>query len=284
MLQLPFGLRGDQLIHISDVEAGLACECVCPACGHPLIARKGSQVAHHFAHARDAACAHAVETALHLAAKRVLEAEGQLQLPGVIVTFGSYKNPWPIQEDSLIRFDDVRLERRLSDIVPDILLVAKGRLLIVEVAVTHAVDEEKLQKIRRLGISALEITLERFARNPTLDELREEVIFSTRSKQWLYNAREEAIRRMARGLAEVKRHVPRNGSIHVKRCPLQKRSGQGQSYADVREDCLYCPYCLEAGLEAGANGAVICAGQRRLDTYQDFLNARTTAQPAPAQR
>lgn len=40
----------DQVRFISDVPAGAACGCFCVACRSPLVARKGSIKAHHFAH------------------------------------------------------------------------------------------------------------------------------------------------------------------------------------------------------------------------------------------
>ncbi len=54
-IELPFGLRDDILVHISQVQQGLACGCVCPQCKKPLVARSGSVLVHHFAHYRKAA-------------------------------------------------------------------------------------------------------------------------------------------------------------------------------------------------------------------------------------
>ncbi|HVU13267.1 MAG TPA: competence protein CoiA family protein, partial [Phototrophicaceae bacterium] len=84
-LKLPFGLRDGQLFHVSEVESGLACNCFCPACGQPLVARKGAKVTHHFAHYKAETCEHAVETALHLAAKDILFKEKQIRIPAVEV-------------------------------------------------------------------------------------------------------------------------------------------------------------------------------------------------------
>ena len=39
-----------EVLSIDKVERGLACGCVCPACGTRLEARKGEIVRHHFAH------------------------------------------------------------------------------------------------------------------------------------------------------------------------------------------------------------------------------------------
>ena len=58
---LRYGLRNDterDLVFIDDAERGLKCGCVCPCCGHDLIAKnRGAKKEHHFAHASGAECA-----------------------------------------------------------------------------------------------------------------------------------------------------------------------------------------------------------------------------------
>lgn len=81
--KLPFGLKDGELLHVADVERGLSCECVCPSCGHHLVARKGNKMTPHFAHYKGAECAAAIESALHLAAKKVLLKEQYIVLPPV---------------------------------------------------------------------------------------------------------------------------------------------------------------------------------------------------------
>lgn len=52
-LKNPFGLRNGNIIMIEDIlqsERGKACNCVCPACKGPFIARLGDKRTHHFAH------------------------------------------------------------------------------------------------------------------------------------------------------------------------------------------------------------------------------------------
>ncbi|TMC53297.1 MAG: hypothetical protein E6J26_08770 [Chloroflexi bacterium] len=268
MLELPFGLRGVRLMHVSEVAAGRACNCVCPACHQPLIARKGAHNTHHFAHAGGAECAHGLETALHLAAKQMLESEGIIRLPAVILAFDySHKPPWQIQPETLVRFERVQLENRLGAIVPDILVHVKDRPLLIEIAVTHAVDAAKLARIRRLGISALEITLRDFEREPTLPALRQELLFGTGSKRWLYNARAEAVRQQVFALSEAKALRSDGLTVYVEDCPLGARRIGGKPAANVVADCLPCPYCVRAG----ADGHLLCTGGRRIGAYQDLI-------------
>jgi hypothetical protein len=50
---IPFGIRASDGIEVDicDVPRGAACECMCPSCNAPLIARKGDVNDWHFAHA-----------------------------------------------------------------------------------------------------------------------------------------------------------------------------------------------------------------------------------------
>lgn len=68
---LTFGLsKSGQLTHISEVSSGLACDCVCPSCKVTLVAKKGKINSHSFSHNESNICIGAIETALHLAAKK----------------------------------------------------------------------------------------------------------------------------------------------------------------------------------------------------------------------
>lgn len=70
LLLIPYGERDGQLVHISEVDGGLDCNCLCPECRSPLVARKGLKITHHFAHHRSPECD--AETVMHHIAKRLL--------------------------------------------------------------------------------------------------------------------------------------------------------------------------------------------------------------------
>ena len=82
-LKLPFGVKGDSLVRVSEVVSGLACGCTCPGCGGVLVARKGFKVEHHFAHHGVDDCGGGLESALHLTAKAAFETAGFVALPAV---------------------------------------------------------------------------------------------------------------------------------------------------------------------------------------------------------
>lgn len=52
MNKVPFALDIDTQIYVDvhDVERGLSCNCICPSCDTPLIAKQGEDKAWHFAH------------------------------------------------------------------------------------------------------------------------------------------------------------------------------------------------------------------------------------------
>ena len=83
MEELKYGLQGDRLVHIDEVEKGLACNCLCPHCKSQLIAKKGEHRVKHFAHYKLADCDHGTETALHLMAKDIIEKTRTVFVPFV---------------------------------------------------------------------------------------------------------------------------------------------------------------------------------------------------------
>ena len=70
-LNLVYAIKDGAGISIEDADRGLKCGCVCPACGEPLVAKKGTKVMHHFAHHSGSTCEYGYETSLHLMAKDI---------------------------------------------------------------------------------------------------------------------------------------------------------------------------------------------------------------------
>lgn len=58
-----------KLVNIEQVESGIKCNCICPACEESLVAKKGKKREHHFAHSSGKNCEDAYETMLHQLAK-----------------------------------------------------------------------------------------------------------------------------------------------------------------------------------------------------------------------
>lgn len=171
---LPYGLRGDQIVYIHELneetEYGLKCNCVCPGCGDPLVARiRGTKREKHFAHHNGSDCGKGYETAIHRMAKEVIEEGVKIKLPPVVSEFGD-KGYFVINDVILFQASlseqgftiipdegKTRIEEDYGTVRPDVVIETSGNPLFIEIFVTHAVDEIKLQQIIELGISCIEI-------------------------------------------------------------------------------------------------------------------------------
>lgn len=190
---------GGRLRHIDSVPNGKQCGCICPACGEALIARHGGVRAHSFAHDSGAECRWAQETVLHRLAKHLIAQQGEFAVPGVKVVV-ERRGPLELVrvEDALpgqtVHPQSVALEHMLFKVRPDVVLSFGVRKLLVEIAVTHKVDETKLAKLRELGHAAVEIDLTR-RRPATIGQLAEVLFGHDDRKKWLVNAKEDELRR-----------------------------------------------------------------------------------------
>ena len=249
-IKLPFALQNGKLVDILSVESGLACDCICPSCGQRLIAKKGDFNQHHFAHHNNAECEGAVETALHIYAKNILEKHKRIVLPPVYLA-NSDKLIFPPAE---VRFEKVVLEKRLNDIIPDLIVFIRGKPLLIEIAVTHFVDKFKESKIFELGYSAIELNVKGLF-NSVYDKVfgyqdfERLLIEETKFKRWINNLKQNLISDQVKKLVSNKKVLYSKLYKYptVGNCPIDKRvwkSGhkKGQSYASVEDDCWNCQF------------------------------------------
>ncbi len=188
-VRLVYGLTQDEtLVHVSQVASGLACACVCPACGQRLRAHKGKIRVEHFVHQDEgAACGVSAETNAHYWAKGILEREKRIRLPAVDAQSG--KASLTLFRSQFFEFDEVRVEQRMGQIVPDLILQKGNRRLIVEVFVTHRCGPEKIEKIRVAETSALEVDLSAY-RQCNDEATIAKAFLDTARRTWLYNPRQ----------------------------------------------------------------------------------------------
>ena len=246
--------------HISEVENGLKCACACPVCDGALVARQGKIREHHFAHASGEECRHAAETALHLAAKDMLAKRKEIVLPEVEVHLPEASRRTVIAPQRRYPIKSVKVERKTGTIVPDVIVEVSGRQLLVEVTVTHGVDDAKLVKIRELGLSCLEIDLSDAPRDLGREELEKMVVDGNAQKRWLHNVRANEARNRMLAEATLLPSVNRGFAWHVDGCPIPARVWKGNAYANVIDDCIGCEHMLAGSGDVG----VICNGFRVL--------------------
>lgn len=259
-IKLPFGIRDGKLIHISDLsinERGLNCNCVCPKCGEKLIAKMGDIRKHHFSHFNDK-CDYALETSIHLFAKEVLEQYKKIVLPELILKYSvnfnklsdfdsnTYINPLELRTISIVKeqeltFDKVDIEERIDNIIPDIVLYKNNIPIIVEIAVTNFVSTRKKDKIRKLGISAIEIDLHDYNFFDK-EKLKNAVIYETKCKKWIFNRKE--VMHKKKIIEENKKNV-RNNVEEEYTFPSfkNKKNTSNDDYKDPFDKEYICVIC-----------------------------------------
>ncbi len=276
-----YGWKENELKHISEVENGLKCGCKCAACNEKLVARNGgTKRVHHFAHYISAECKYGVQTSIHIAAKNILEKAKKIKIPGTstfVYTevekvddgFISHGEFHQVSEETYIPIESVVLEKKLYKYIPDVVIIYKGKKLVVEIAVTHFVGRKKLEKIRSAGISALEIDLSKIENDFRMEELEPLIIENLENKLWLYNKYSEKkmneiqINTKKRIELKIKKEQKEKREIwyrnhykpivyrlidagyivkQIENCPLKKREHNGQHYASVKVDCVDCSH------------------------------------------
>ncbi len=183
--KLVFGKKPNgSTVHISEVVRGLACDCICPACEVPLVANKGRKKQHHFKHHVGDGCGYGPETNAHNFAKRLLERDRWITLPERTATFDGVTRVMRPQER--FEFDDVIVEPRLGQVIPDLIAIADGTKLLIEVYVTHRCGDEKIARIRQMGLSAIEVDLSAYRTSLDDDAIAAGFLYDA-PRGWLHN-------------------------------------------------------------------------------------------------
>lgn len=192
----PFALSSShRIIHISEVERGLNCHCLCLVCGERMVAKKGEEREHHFAHeSNKIACEIKHETLLHQFAKRVIQESGGLTVPPA----QNYRLPNTIliseSNNTWLQFERIEEEKRFNDMRPDLIGYSGDTPVLIEVAYSSFVGADKMTKIENQKLFALEIDLSEFhPENFDLHITREAILSNVEQKQWLYCPEPESI-------------------------------------------------------------------------------------------
>lgn len=141
------------------------------------------------------------ETVLHGVLKAMLIDIGHIRAPGYSARVertmpnGHVRVLSPTLHPMTLALQDVRLEFRLGDKIPDVMCRAEdqsGQLgtfdLMIEVAVTHRVDAAKKAKIERSAVACLEIDVDllNLRRRCSKFELRAALTQDANNKRWIF--------------------------------------------------------------------------------------------------
>ncbi len=286
---IQYAERDGKTVHISEVESGLNCSCKCPACGSRLVAKKGDIVVHHFAHYNHDDCEHGYETAIHLGIKRVLEREKNFLFPALIGS-SYFGTPVTLIKQVLLPINAVWVESWLNGIIPDIIIQIGESRCMIEAYVTHRVDAQKIERIKQLGIAAVEIDLSHVDRTVDDDFLKELLMNNLDLKMWLYNPKQNIIEK--RRMSEIQQKI-QCGIIDEFKvtsikycfdalygCPLLPRRKKYWNVS-VHEACFSCDYRIDSY----KNGVVFCNARYKLweEKQKQLLKYSGQAEPAAFQ-
>tara|TARA_Y100000296_G_scaffold76653_1_gene97484 strand:- start:5124 stop:6215 length:1092 start_codon:yes stop_codon:yes gene_type:complete len=158
---IPFGLHvpSASLTDVGSVEKGVQCDCICPSCKTPLIARQGEIKEWHFAHQSrsteqetEAPCEYSLAVSLRLMIKQLFEEGAVFYLPEYKKTFTvpipgcfkPYQKTVTISQEAKVQFDNVVIEYRKEEVLFDLVLTKGKHKLFVYITYKGRPFPEKL--------------------------------------------------------------------------------------------------------------------------------------------
>ncbi|WP_080802230.1 competence protein CoiA family protein [Arabiibacter massiliensis] len=148
-----------RLRHVDDVPNGEACGCVCPACGHAMLAVQGSKLIHHFRH-KGRSCAWAVDAMVQLLARDVLAERMRFTFPELRCHDFEKDAPLVLAKPVAVALSGVSEEAVSSRRVPEIVLhLGASRRICLVVWASHAPTDAQVSQVREAGLDLVGIDL-----------------------------------------------------------------------------------------------------------------------------
>lgn len=241
--------------------SGLACMCKCVQCGADLQAcsLEEKKVAKYFRHhskktpSDRGACScsskEANEKALHQMAKQIIQEEKKVYVPGKYITLketGIKKVPWGVVKDikmfrlhpkKCVEAVNVEIEKHLDGFTPDAILETERGKLLVEFLVTHAVDAEKKEKVKRYGSAMLEIDLREWMEKPiSIEELRSFITCKNKNRQWIYYPLTDKVKARAKEYYENHEKLIKYRKDEAERLEREKQAEAERIEREKREE------------------------------------------------
>ncbi|QSR35616.1 hypothetical protein CFI10_11510 [Marinobacterium iners] len=202
--------KTNKIVDVLSVPNGKECGCICPNsdCSASLIAIANYQKRNnkiwkksaHFRHESDVYCSGTEESIIHRYAKQIIEEDKSFffkkydilieaeDFMGVQYKSGCYR-----AFNTIIKLHNVQQEAQhgniRADVLAELLIAGQTYPLNIEIHVTHPVDDQKLQKIKKMDLSTIEIDLSDLleeATNPDLRQLLRKALQAPERQTWLH--------------------------------------------------------------------------------------------------
>lgn len=203
MESIVYGKKAGKLIHISEVENGLACDCICPECSAKFVAKNNplNITIPHFAHYNETECKGGLESWIHSLAKDVIFSRKRVLVPDfekkAIIIKGSSKvaSSRPVFiKGGTYTLDNVFIEKNFAGYRPDIIAKIQRRSLAIEIKVSHAIGRLKREFYIDNSIPVFEIDLSNLAPESVAETkwFEFEVLDNPENRYWIHNPKGEA--------------------------------------------------------------------------------------------
>jgi len=214
-------LRDKEVMDVDDVPSGLDCQCVCPACGIRLVARKGKVNRAHFAHyANDAisnqtkVCEYAFETSVRLMIHSLAsDSDLQIQLPPYRRRDPRTRKIVKIAKENLMTLSSPFVKTGFYGVTTDLLYEVDGSRLVFFVFYKGRPVPNELKNLQDELTGVIGIDIDEFkelcdteAEKSYQNLLRDFIEQDIMSKVWLYHPREIELRKQYSGLSDMPRH------------------------------------------------------------------------------
>lgn len=223
---VPFGYSEseDRLVDVHQVQSGKLCGCICPSCKAPLIARKGTKKAWHFAHDSSSEifkelekCTYSFYVSARMMARQLIGDSLEVALPGYEI-YLSEKIPVShrlvqvseyVTKHRKVQLSDVVLDADINGQRFDILGYVEGHALAFIFTYPGRDDLERLGSYddRKSGVVAISLDglRDEFRRLETTNYSYGEILADyisndAKSKKWIYHPRQQ----LAKDKAEIK--------------------------------------------------------------------------------
>ena len=216
---IPFGEQTatGELVDVGEVEKGERCNCICPSCKTPLIARKGDIKEWHFAHKSQARrikkntekpCDMSFAVSVRLMAKQLFEGGARMLLPKYEKVFSlpvpsllplrkdEETKTYTICDENTVGFRSVEIEQRRMGSIFDLILNVDGWEILVYITYQGRafpnVDVQAGSRVGMIEINAMEIksTFKSITSGQYKKALSDFFAQSNVGKKWHYHPRE----------------------------------------------------------------------------------------------
>lgn len=262
-LLLPFARRqaDDQLVSPEEVPRGQACNCVCPGCEHPVIAKHGTEKVWHFAHARASDCVNAYEKSVHELAKQLLRERKVILVPKLVVAVSAWDafGRSILEHETVFECRPVCLEscvcgKPVAEVTPDVFGTVGGRDVLVEITVFHRLMLDKRDRLIETGKASFEIDLSLFKTVQATRELLERELFENpNNRHWIFHPRQVEVAERLQEVLQAKVDHSKIEFAANQELQAKKRAEEDRVKAErAAQFALRTPAIWQAGI-AGAS-------------------------------